>query len=293
MNKKEMMKRNVEEINRLLEDEEFYIEYDEVQKNNVRKKAYRLISKTQKAYLLVVYCDSFENCSNNEEIAKELVNIWNKGVSYEFPEIEELSSREFILQNVYPKVVANTNTELIDCQHLVYKEFLDMFVIYYVNIGADNEGTASYNVQEKMITNAGIDIEELHSQAIRNLEKEVSIKDMQEVIMGIIGITDASEFDFSQIPEENQMLVLSKKDALYGASVMLSSDVIKKLASFWKGEFVILPSSVHECICVRNEGFTLQEMKEMVMEINGTEVSPEDRLTDSVYVYRDGKLTKF
>lgn len=293
MNKKEMMKRNVEEINRLLEDEEFYIEYDEVQKNNVRKKAYRLISKTQKAYLLVVYCDSFENCSNNEEIAKELVNIWNKGVSYEFPEIEELSSREFILQNVYPKVVANTNTELIDCQHLVYKEFLDMFVIYYVNIGADNEGTASYNVQEKMITNAGIDIKELHSQAIRNLEKEVSIKDMQEVIMGIIGITDASEFDFSQIPEENQMLVLSKKDALYGASVMLSSDVIKKLASFWKGEFVILPSSVHECICVRNEGFTLQEMKEMVMEINGTEVSPEDRLTDSVYVYRDGKLTKF
>lgn len=293
MNKKEIMKRNVEEINRLLEDEEFYIEYDEVQKNNVRKEAYRLISKTQKTYLPVVYCDSFENCSNNEEIAKELVNIWNKGMSYEFPEIEELSSREFILQNVYPKVVANTNTELIDCQHLVYKEFLDMFVIYYVNIGADNEGTASYNVQEKMITKAGIDIEELHSQAIRNLEKEVSIKDMQEVIMGIIGITDASEFDFSQIPEENQMLVLSKKDALYGASVMLSSDVIKKLASFWKGEFVILPSSVHECICVRNEGFTLQEMKEMVMEINGTEVSPEDRLTDSVYVYRDGKLTKF
>lgn len=29
------------------------------------------------------------------------------------------------------------------------------------------------------------------------------------------------------------------------------------------------------------------------MEINDTEVSPEDRLTDSVYVYRDGKLTKF
>ena len=89
------------------------------------------------------------------------------------------------------------------------------------------------------------------------------------------------------------MLVLSKKDSMYGASVILCASVLEKLDSFWNGEFVILPSSVHECISVRSDGFTLQEMKEMVMEINDTEVSPEDRLTDSVYVYRDGKLTKF
>lgn len=287
------MKRNVEEINRILKDEEFYIEYNKVQKNNVNKEAYRLIPKTQKTCSPVAYCENFENCSDNTEIAKELINIWNKGKSYEIPDIEELGSREFILKNVYPKVVANTNNELIDCQHLVFKEFLDMFVIYYVNIGADNEGTASYNVQEKMIANAGIDMEELHSQAIKNLEKEVSIKDMQDIIMNIIGITDESEFDFSQVPEENQMLVLSKKDSMYGASVILCASVLEKLDSFWNGEFVILPSSVHECISVRSDGFTLQEMKEMVMEINDTEVSPEDRLTDSVYVYRDGKLTKF
>ena len=287
------MKRNVEEINRILKDEEFYIEYNEVQKNNVNKEAYRLIPKTQKTCSPVAYCENFENCSDNTEIAKELINIWNKGKSYEIPDIEELGSREFILKNVYPKVVANTNNELIDGQHLVFKEFLDMFVIYYVNIGADNEGTASYNVQEKMIANAGIDMKELHSQAIKNLEKEVSIKDMQDIIMNIIGITDESEFDFSQVPEENQMLVLSKKDSMYGASVILCASVLEKLDSFWNGEFVILPSSVHECISVRSDGFTLQEMKEMVMEINDTEVSPEDRLTDSVYVYRDGKLTKF
>lgn len=287
------MKRNVEEINRILKDEEFYIEYNKVQKNNVNKEAYRLIPKTQKTCSPVAYCENFENCSDNTEIAKELINIWNKGKSYEIPDIEELGSREFILKNVYPKVVANTNNELIDGQHLVFKEFLDMFVIYYVNIGVDNEGTASYNVQEKMIANAGIDMEELHSQAIKNLEKEVSIKDMQDIIMNIIGITDESEFDFSQVPEENQMLVLSKKDSMYGASVILCASVLEKLDSFWNGEFVILPSSVHECISVRSDGFTLQEMKEMVMEINDTEVSPEDRLTDSVYVYRDGKLTKF
>ena len=287
------MKRNVEEINRILKDEEFYIEYNEVQKNNVNKEAYRLIPKTQKTCSPVAYCENFENCSDNTEIAKELINIWNKGKLYEIPDIEELGSREFILKNVYPKVVANTNNELIDGQHLVFKEFLDMFVIYYVNIGADNEGTASYNVQEKMIANAGIDMEELHSQAIKNLEKEVSIKDMQDIIMNIIGITDESEFDFSQVPEEKQMLVLSKKDSMYGASVILCASVLEKLDSFWNGEFVILPSSVHECISVRSDGFTLQEMKEMVMEINDTEVSPEDRLTDSVYVYRDGKLTKF
>lgn len=60
---------------------------------------------------------------------------------------------------------------------------------------------------------------------------------------------------------------------MYGASVILCASVLEKLDSFWNGEFVILPSSVHECISVRSDGFTLQEMKEMVMEINDTEVS--------------------
>lgn len=296
MNKEEMMKSNLEEINRILKDEEFMVQYASVKKNNVTKDAYRLIPKNGEVgfYSPVAYYDLIEECiSSPEDVAMKLSEIWNCEMTQNFPDAKELASKEYILNNVFPRVVSNSNTELIDYQNLVFKEFLDMYVIYYVNVEELSDGTATYNLSKDMIEKIGLDTEELHTQAIKNLEKEVTIRDMQEVIMSIMGMCEAEELDFSQAPETIPMLVLSKKDNIFGAAAMLCPGVIEKLSSYWKDDFVILPSSIHECISVKMADNTEQELKEMVMEINETQVSPEDRLTDSVYVYRNGEFHTF
>lgn len=296
MNKEEMMKSNLEEINRILKDEEFMVQYASVKKNNVTKDAYRLIPKNGEVgfYSPVAYYDLIEDCiSSPEDVAMKLSEIWNCEMTQNFPDAKELASKEYILNNVFPRVVSNSNTELIDYQNLVFKEFLDMYVIYYVNVEELSDGTATYNLSKDMIEKIGLDTEELHTQAIKNLEKEVTIRDMQEVIMSIMGMCEAEELDFSQAPETIPMLVLSKKDNIFGAAAMLCPGVIEKLSSYWKDDFVILPSSIHECISVKMADNTEQELKEMVMEINETQVSPEDRLTDSVYVYRNGEFHTF
>lgn len=296
MNKEEMMKSNLEEINRILKDEEFMVQYASVKKNNVTKDAYRLIPKNGEVgfYSPVAYYDLIEDCiSSPEDVAMKLSEIWNCEMTQNFPDAKELASKEYILNNVFPRVVSNSNTELIDYQNLVFKEFLDMYVIYYVNVEELSDGTATYNLSKDMIEKIGLDTEELHTQAIKNLEKEVTIRDMQEVIMSIMGMCEAEELDFSQVPETIPMLVLSKKDNIFGAAAMLCPGVIEKLSSYWKDDFVILPSSIHECISVKMADNTEQELKEMVMEINETQVSPEDRLTDSVYVYRNGEFHTF
>lgn len=291
-----MMKSNLEEINRILKDEEFMVQYASVKKNNVTKDAYRLIPKNGEVgfYSPVAYYDLIEDCiSSPEDVAMKLSEIWNCEMTQNFPDAKELASKEYILNNVFPRVVSNSNTELIDYQNLVFKEFLDMYVIYYVNVEELSDGTATYNLSKDMIEKIGLDTEELHTQAIKNLEKEVTIRDMQEVIMSIMGMCEAEELDFSQAPETIPMLVLSKKDNIFGAAAMLCPGVIEKLSSYWKDDFVILPSSIHECISVKMADNTEQELKEMVMEINETQVSPEDRLTDSVYVYRNGEFHTF
>ena len=58
-------------------------------------------------------------------------------------------------------------------------------------------------------------------------------------------------------------------------------------------EFLILPSSVHELIFVPVFWLVtdLNQYKQMVADINSTEVSPQDKLTDSVYYYKDGVVT--
>ena len=47
----------------------------------------------------------------------------------------------------------------------------------------------------------------------------------------------------------------------------------------------VLPSSIHEMLLIPNTGgFSEAELSEMVKSVNETEVIPEERLTDRVYV---------
>ena len=51
-------------------------------------------------------------------------------------------------------------------------------------------------------------------------------------------------------------------------------------------DFFILPSSIHEMLILPDDGQVDAEMlKDMVKEVNATQVAPEERLTDDVYHY--------
>ena len=48
----------------------------------------------------------------------------------------------------------------------------------------------------------------------------------------------------------------------------------------------MIPSSIHEILLVPDNGEVQAEgLKEMVQEVNATEVSPEEKLSDNVYHY--------
>ena len=52
------------------------------------------------------------------------------------------------------------------------------------------------------------------------------------------------------------------------------------------GDFYILPSSIHEILIIPDNGkMGLKDLENMVKEVNATQVSPADKLTDNVYHY--------
>ena len=81
------------------------------------------------------------------------------------------------------------------------------------------------------------------------------------------------------------MLVLTNEKCFFGASVIAYPGVLEKAAELLGGDVMILPSSVHEVIAIPAEGADPKALREMVKSINEAIVSPEDRLTDSVYRY--------
>lgn len=78
---------------------------------------------------------------------------------------------------------------------------------------------------------------------------------------------------------------------MYGASAILNEfalkDVAKKLDS---NEFYIIPSNIHEVICISTDGVNADNIKSVVKTVNTDVVDETDILSDSVYIYSDGVI---
>jgi hypothetical protein len=62
--------------------------------------------------------------------------------------------------------------------------------------------------------------------------------------------------------------------------------VLNDFAKDIHSDFFILPSSVHELIIVPDNGEDPQILQRMVKEVNSTQVSAQDVLSDNIYRFR-------
>ena len=80
---------------------------------------------------------------------------------------------------------------------------------------------------------------------------------------------------------------------MYGAGYLALKTKIEELSSIFGRDLYILPSSIHEVLVTPDNGlYEVEDLKKMVKEVNDTEVSPEERLSYSVYKYsrRDAEI---
>ena len=81
-----------------------------------------------------------------------------------------------------------------------------------------------------------------------------------------------------------QLYVLTNKVNINGAVLMSYSSVLSEIAKNLGGNLLILPSSVHEVlIIVEDADLEITDLRSMVQEINESEVSVEEFLSNSVY----------
>ena len=108
---------------------------------------------------------------------------------------------------------------------------------------------------------------------------------MSNILKDFIGddnIISEMEEDSKNCP----MYVATNHSKIFGAAVMCYPNTIKEFAERMESDLFILPSSTHEVIIiVPRQVENLTELKEMVYEVNRTQLSPEEVLSDSVYFY--------
>lgn len=136
---------------------------------------------------------------------------------------------------------------------------------------------ASFVVKNELAGRLGLTPDEVLSIGKNNIDAEkFSVMNMSDLLAELTG----QEME----TDGPMMIVLSSENRIQGARALLSEETLNNVHDMI-GDFVVLPSSIHEVICVPKEGTESDGLKEMVREINETQVTPEERLSNEIFLY--------
>lgn len=253
-------------------------EFREVEKNGIKKSAIMVHTDTNIAATIYANFNA-----TPEDIADEVMNVLKNSpkTSEELGfDINEMSSLDYVKENVYPLVIGNQPN------NIAYTEFLDMYVVYKVKLhGNENpDYVTQYSVTNDLLERLGITVEELHQIAINNIdESDFEYPTIEETLSAMMGGECPIPF-----PEENKMLVASNRSKHFGGNVILCPNTLNKIMKkLGVASMYILPSSIHEILCVRPEGdvWEKKRLDQMVHEVNTNEVAPEEIMGHHSYFW--------
>ena len=127
-------------------------------------------------------------------------------------------------------------------------------------------------------------------QALENIRHSEYFKPEFTGMSKVLGELTSLIPGMDEMPEQEEiMYVLSNHSNTNGASVIMDiytlKDIYKQI-----GEFVMIPSSIHEWIIIRKrDAQDLDEIRSMINEVNSTQVDPRDQMSDHPYTF-DGEV---
>lgn len=229
----------------------------------------------------------YEDYENGETtlgmVINDVIDVYNRNKVNRNLDMRYLLDYENVKERIVFKLInTEKNRELLsDVPHL---EFLDLSVVFQVLISDESIGSASVLIHNAHIKLWGVDNNELYKRAMKNTPAllEYEIKSMNDVISEIMSVDDDSGAYSGEMP----MYVLSNKRKTDGAACMLYPELIGDFAKAAGSGLYIIPSSIHEILLLPawsvDEG---EELRNIIKEVNETQLLAEDVLSDSLYYY--------
>lgn len=275
--------------------ENYTMVLDTITKNNgVKFDTVKFVdSKNTTSIIPTVYPKGyFENCEDLtvDEIIQRIVEVGcmvNDSINLDFDNIKD--------NIVFQLVNAEKNEELL--KDVPYRMFNNLAIIYRWVVSQDEEGIKSSIISNQLaeIKMNNISENELFDLAYKNTKRLLppTVLPIENFMSGILRKTEMSDEQIEiivegmrNVPEDEKMYIISNNRKINGAtSIVYLKDTLGKIADKIDSDLYVIPSSVHEVIAVSDKHFSELNLKEMVKEVNITEVADTEILSDSVYFY--------
>ena len=208
-----------------------------------------------------------------------------------FTQFERAKSRV-----LYKLIHRESNADLL--KEIPFIKWNDLALVFYYSLEDERFGKASILIRNAHLAMWGIDKGVLYEHARTNMQrlKPEEIMPIKQLIREFIergenrGVSK-NEMGLSKEREEaieadSMIYVLSNRDRMFGAATLLYAESLKMLTRKLNKNLIILPSSVHEVLLVPDDGMKEKDFfKNMVKEVNDSQVEPEERLSYNVYYY--------
>lgn len=270
------------------------VRIDSIIKNNTVKKdcitIQRKNSEITPTIYLEYYYEEFKNGMEIEEIATQIMEADRHGRNNIEFKVEDLLDFDTIKSHIVYKLV-NTEANRLILENIPHREYLDFSIIYYCRLENQDGGCATAIIYNNHMKAWGLAEEDLYNIANENTSTILPavIKSMNELLMELMGEVSFDETDAELLEDEKDsyisMYVLTNEQKIYGACCILYSNIMAEFAKE-HGSFYILPSSVHELIFIpENKSVHAKDLCDMVNEVNESQVSADERLSNNVYYY--------
>lgn len=240
-------------------------------------------------YLNTMY-DRYKEGKTIDQIADRLI-MTLESEKINIPELPPLM-RSTAEANLYLVAINyEENKEML--KDVPYERFEDLVIVPRFRVGYNG----SFLVKNELCSSFQMTPEEVLEQArINTANQEYRCRSMGEVLKEIMldqGMPDDYAEELLHTPGECPMWVISNASGVDGAICMTLPEVLEEAHSIIKDDYYILPSSKHEIIAVPTSvTHNVEDLRDMVREINQTQVDKIDRLSDSIYKYDGRQLTR-
>ena len=281
-----------EEIKLSIEDyvgKKCSVKVQPVDKNNITMTALSILPEGS-VVGTVIYVDPYYEASRQQVTTQTLIK---KALESIKKGIEDAPTVDLNMIRDYEQVKGRLSVDLMSADNtkilksVPHQLFEDMAAVYRINLDWEKMG-GTVLITNQMLEVYGITPEQLHADAIHNAEaiKPVCISNLFKFLRE----RDPQRFQEEwgdEVPlEEDALYVATVPDKMRGAGVLLYENFFEDAAKIFGGDFYIIPSSVHEVLLAKDvDGIEYSKLKQIVKEVNNTQVEPEDRLTYSVYHY--------
>lgn len=271
--------------------EEFNVRLQQVQKNNgVIFQGMVILNKARNVSPTIYLDDYYEAYCNGydvERIIEGILKIYEEDTPKGNIDMDFFKDFQSVKDRIcYRLIDEKLNRELLE--KIPHVKFMNLAICFYYAYESEELGSGSILIYHTHLAMWKVTVEELLALAHVNtpglLPWECS--SMENVLEELMGDCFMSEHDKMQFFKDVPMSVLSNNKRTYGASCILYPGVLEQLSLRFQSGFYILPSSIHEVILLCDGcGESEPELKNMIKEVNRTQLETVEVLSDSLYYY--------